>query len=217
MTIEIPPNSTAVTIVPFDNDRTTMEELNLLKRLVHQLINNLARQDLLNQARAAATTANFLNIFTEEFRTLERADLTYNAGGVVFDATVDIDAETGELTLPFTQLLQLLTRVPPQAAPEVRIGTAFYTLPYTPELGPRLGKIRLSIPPLWASVEGVEVIVEDASEIEVGQVSETRHGPTSRIPTPRARPPTRSAGRPAARQGVMPCTDDVRALRIAGS
>jgi hypothetical protein len=133
-TIAIPPNSTAVTILPFDNDRTTMEELNSLKRLVRQIINNLARQDLLNQARAAATSANFINIWTEEFRTLDQADRTYNAGGVAFDATIDTGADTGELTLPFTQLLEALTRVPPQAVPEVRIGAAFYTLPYAPEL-----------------------------------------------------------------------------------
>src|SRR5262249_30993014 len=33
------------------------------------------------------------------------------------------------------------------------------------------GKIRLSLPPLWASVEGVEVIVDDPSELEVDQTA----------------------------------------------
>jgi hypothetical protein len=129
---EIPPNSVAVRLRKFTNDTVTMERLNqVLEALDEQLINT-ARQDLVNQAQAR-TTGSFIDIYAEAFTKLDLADMTYNVGIHAFDAT--IDTEVGELTLPFTETIAALTR---QAAPvgqtDVRVGGAFFTIPFTDEL-----------------------------------------------------------------------------------
>lgn len=130
--VVIPPNSTAITLQRFGNDRVTMERLNLALDALYELTVNQALADLETQARAR-TSASLLDILTDAFATTDLADLTYNVGAIVFDATIDM--ERRELTLPFTQAAFALTR---QAAPggqtDVRVGRNFWTLPYAHEL-----------------------------------------------------------------------------------
>jgi hypothetical protein len=125
-------NSSAVVLTAFRNDAVDMVTLNRMIAALIELTEDFALQDLLNQARSQ-TTANLLDVFAEDFSTLEIADENYNVGGNVFDCTVDV--APGELTLPFDQSLFSLAHVaPPAGQTDVRTGDNFYTLPYTDEL-----------------------------------------------------------------------------------
>jgi hypothetical protein len=142
--VEIPANIVNVRLRPFPNQAVTMETLNLVLDALGELTQNLARQDLTNQARVQ-TSANFLDILADEFATTDFADLTYNVGGVAFDATIDTEVE--ELTLPFTPTLAALEKIAaPGSETDVRVGGAFVTLPYTDELAIDAPKFSESYP-----------------------------------------------------------------------
>lgn len=127
--VAVPPNAADVVITAVENDRVTMAELCQLRELVRELFVNFALQDLANQARTL-NTARFLDVWADAFATLDQGDLTYNVGGVAFDATIDTGAN--ELTLPFTETLHPLVYT--ATGSSVRVGTAFWTLPYADEV-----------------------------------------------------------------------------------
>ncbi len=141
--VEIAANGPAA-VRKFSNDRVTMETLNQVIAALDELTRNTARLEQTSQA-SARTSSSLLDILVDAFATLQVADQTYNAGGHVFDAT--IDTETGELTLPFTQSVQALARVAaPGGDTDVRVGGAFMTLPYAPELAIDAGKWSVPYP-----------------------------------------------------------------------
>ncbi len=141
--VEVAANGPAV-VRKFANDRVTMETLNQVIAALDELTRDIIRQELVSQA-SAKTTASLLDILVETFATLEVADQTYNVGGHLFDAT--IDTEAGEITLPFTQIVQALSRVAaPGAEADVRVGGAFLTLPFGLEVAIDAGKWSVAYP-----------------------------------------------------------------------
>ena len=125
------------TVTPrrFDNDAIGMEALNRLRNAVEELTRNFAIADLFNQARAK-TTGNFIDILCDDFAATDLADQVFSDGvAVAYDALIDVDA--GELTVPFTPSLYTPDRATtnlPAGETAVRIGGAFYTIPFTDEI-----------------------------------------------------------------------------------
>ena len=123
VSINIPANSSDITVRRFLNDAIYMERINRMIAAIEELTRNAALQDLHNQAQDG-TTGSPIDILAEDFSTSLQADENYNSGGVTYDATIDVVGKQpgGPLgTMPFTQATFSPTHIaPPPADDDVR-------------------------------------------------------------------------------------------------